>query len=78
VKVLLISDQESSDVFGWPQQITVEGTRDQIEKFIDHFENGVYDYSLELADPTYDCGAQYCDEPECGTHGINYKLWREL
>lgn len=27
-------------------------------------------------EPTYYCGAQYCDDPVCGTHGSDWQEWR--
>jgi hypothetical protein len=32
---------------------------------------------IELIEPTYFCGAQYCDDPACGTHGSNWVEWRK-
>ena len=80
--VRLVADTEHYDSVGkyWPREIVVVGSKEQVEYFIQHCYMGVEqgtDPFLQLAEPTYYCGAQYCDEPECGTHGINYKLWRE-
>ena len=67
----------AEDLGRWPK-LQVEGTQVQIEYFLSQM---YVDGNVPLftpSEPTYYCGAQYCEEPECGTHGINYKLWREL
>jgi hypothetical protein len=32
---------------------------------------------IEPLEPTYFCGAQYCDDPVCGTHGSDWVEWRK-